>query len=78
MAVIAEVGSDERVVRRRARFFEIAGQYVEVDDVFFAERGIADDRFEVHEWVMARGVLVRDGCSLCVVWFADYGVPAGR
>ena len=73
VAVVAEVGGDEDVVRRGRDRLQILRERVEVDDVGLAARRV-DDRVEVDEGVVPRCVLVADSRLLGVVRCAD---PAG-
>ena len=76
MSVVAQVRRDVGEVWRRARAAEIRGELVESDDARRAHRAV-DDRVEVDERVVARGVLVAGAGLLGVVGGADRRVATG-
>ena len=78
VAVAAEVGRDEREVRRAGRGREVAGQTIQRDVVGVAVGRVVDDRVEVDERVVARRVLVVDRGRLRVVAAVGRRVPARR
>ena len=77
VAVVAEVGADEVVVRRRLGAPQVSGHLRQVDVVGGAGR-VVDDRVEVDERVVARRVLVADLGALGGVHRVQIGVAAAR
>jgi hypothetical protein len=76
--VVAQVGRDEAVVGCGRLGDQIGGEGAEVDHARLALRVVVDDRVEVHERVVPRGVLVARLGLLGVVGGVEGRVAAGR
>jgi hypothetical protein len=77
MSVVAQIRRDEGVVRRRRLGGEVGSQATEVHVVLLTRRQV-DDRVEVHERVVASGVLVGGRRVLSGVSGADVRMATRR
>lgn len=86
VTVVAEAGRDEHIVRGGRDALQVGRQMagangsvtVEGDDIGVALGGVIDHVVEVHERIVARGVLIARGLGLGVVGTADRRVAARR